>query len=121
MVGLAGRRVLVVEDEYYLATDAARALSARGVEVVGPFSGTEEALAALSRGHPDCAVLDINLGQGSNFALAGRLLDEGLPFLFFTGYDSEVIPARFAGVIRLEKPVDPARLAQAVEALCTGS
>jgi hypothetical protein len=33
---LRGHRILVVEDDYYLATDAARALRGAGAEVIGP-------------------------------------------------------------------------------------
>ncbi|WP_170267928.1 hypothetical protein [Methylobacterium oxalidis] len=33
---LAGRRVLVVEDQYLLACDMAQALGAEGAEVIGP-------------------------------------------------------------------------------------
>lgn len=118
---LASRRVMVVEDEYYIAIDAARVLVASGADVIGPYPRTEDALTALARGRPDCAVLDINLGRGSEFALAERLRQQRIPFLFFTGYDGDVIPARFADVTRLEKPVNPAHLVRAVEALCTTS
>ena len=33
---LTGRRILVVEDEYFIADDIARALTSLGAEVVGP-------------------------------------------------------------------------------------
>ena len=46
---LRGARVLVVEDEYYIADDLRRALEAAGAEVVGPFSTIEKANCGSSR------------------------------------------------------------------------
>ncbi len=53
---LGGKTVLVIEDEYYLATDVARALQGAGAEVLGPYSseadarGTRGASAGRRRG-----------------------------------------------------------------------
>ena len=41
-------RVLIVEDEYYLAADLAEALQARGARIVGPVGTFDEALAAVA-------------------------------------------------------------------------
>ena len=43
------------------------------------------------------------------------LKDRGIPFVFFTGYDQEVIPKTFAHVERLEKPVEPQQIVRAIE------
>lgn len=119
MADLEARRVLVVEDEFYLARDLAETLKAQGAAIMGPFPRRDAALAALAGETPDCAVIDVNLGGGADFGLADELQARGVPFLFFTGYDPEVIPERFSGVRRMEKPVDSLRLASAVEALCS--
>ena len=118
MKELNGCCILVVEDEYYLARDLQQTLKAAGARVMGPFPGEEEALAAMERDPPHCAIIDVNLGGGAEFALADVLQARGVPFLFFTGYDREVIPARFSGVTRLEKPVDATRLMRAARAIC---
>ena len=117
---LKGHCVLVVEDEYYLAKDVRQTLKAEGAEIMGPFPRLEEAMAALVDRTPHCAILDVNLGQGASFDLADELRARGVPFLFFTGYDREVIPSRFADVPRLEKPVDAPRLVTAAVAVCGG-
>ncbi len=44
---LDGQRILVAEDEFYLAGDTARALEAVGAAVLGPYSGEEAALESL--------------------------------------------------------------------------
>jgi DNA-binding response OmpR family regulator len=115
---LAGRRVMVVEDEYYLAMDVATALTEAGAEVAGPFADYRVALKDLETRIPDCAVLDVNLGEGPSFDLPRILRMRTIPFLFFTGYDASAIPAEFAHVPRLEKPVTTARLLQAIADCC---
>ena len=115
---LAGRKVLVVEDAFYLAMDVKAALQGVGAEVIGPFAEVEDALASLERRPPHCAVLDVNLGVGASFDLARALKRRAVPFLFFTGYDQSAIPAEFADVLRLEKPVDSARVVSALENCC---
>jgi CheY-like chemotaxis protein len=59
---LRDRRLLVIEDDYLLASDLAEALAAHGAEVIGPAASVEGALALLAtNGKIDAAVLDINL------------------------------------------------------------
>ncbi|KMO44998.1 methyltransferase [Methylobacterium tarhaniae] len=118
---LTGRRVLVVEDDFYLATDAARALEGAGAEVVGPCASEEDARAELDEQRLDAVVVDINLGPGPSFKLAKTLKDRGIPFVFTTGYDAEVIPAEFAGVERLEKPFQLRQIVGAVAKLTTAA
>jgi DNA-binding response OmpR family regulator len=116
---LSGHRILVVEDDYYLATDSARALRGAGAEVIGPCSSDEEARDALAKQRPDAALVDINLGPGPTFKLAETLKDAGIPFVFVTGYDQNVIPAEFDTVERLEKPMQLRRVVGAVSKLLT--
>lgn len=109
MSGLAdlnGHHILVVEDDYYLATDTARALMRAGADVLGPCS-TEEAARREIEGMPiTAAVLDINLRGARSFSLARELKERAIPFLFVTGYDQGVIPADLHGAPRLQKPVE---------------
>ncbi|AWN51069.1 PAS domain-containing protein [Methylobacterium sp. 17Sr1-1] len=114
---LSGLRVLVIEDDYYLATDAARGLRGAGAEVLGPSSTGEDVRAELTQQRPDAAVIDINLGDGPSFALAETLKDQGIPFVFITGYNQEIIPAKFNDIERLEKPVQLRQIVDAVAKL----
>lgn len=114
---LSGRRVLVVEDDFYLATDTARALQGAGADVLGPCASEEDARAELDEQRPDVAVVDINLGSGPSFKLAEALKDRGIPFVFTTGYDAEVIPVEFEGVERLGKPLQLRQIVAAVAKL----
>jgi len=97
-------RVLVVEDEYYLADDLAQAITRSGAEVVGPVGSLQEAEAIVDVRQFDVAVLDMNLRGRMAHDLADRLRDAGVPFLLTTGYNESSIPERFRDVPRIEKP-----------------
>jgi DNA-binding response OmpR family regulator len=111
---LRGRRVLVVEDEYFIADDLARTIEDAGAEVVGPASTSEAAFALLDGPPIDLAVLDISLAGAVNFTLADELARRNVPFVFATGYDAEMIPARHANRIRWQKPFQVDELVRAL-------
>ena len=117
---LQGARVLVVEDEYYIADDLRRELIAAGARVVGPVSTVPAAFEAIDRGEFDCAVIDLNLHGVSAVSVANRLIEEGKSFAIATGYGSDVVPDRLKGVPRIEKPFDPPALLRLVLTLSCG-
>ncbi len=102
---LAGRRILVVEDEYILAQCLCELLEGDGAEVLGPVGNLQDAGALLdSIALPDAAILDINLGGENVFPVADRLSSGQVPLLFTSGYDRELVPARYAGSMQCTKP-----------------
>jgi CheY-like chemotaxis protein len=113
--GVAGRRVLVVEDEYLLATKIAGELAKLGLETIGPVGTVKRALDLVEHsGHLDGAVLDIKLRDGVVYPVAEALRARGVPFVFTTGYSEHAIPDRYKYVARYEKPFDPAQVARAL-------
>jgi len=87
-VRIAGRRVLVVEDEYLLANRIAGEFTKLGVETIGPANTVERALDLVKHGgHLDGAVLDIKVRGDMVFPVAEALRARGVPFVFATGYD----------------------------------
>lgn len=113
-MALDGIRVLVVEDDYFIADEICNTLRAHGAEVLGPSPDIEHGR-RLARSEPiDCAVLDINLQGDLAFNLANELRQRGTPAIFATGYDDSVLPAEFSDAVRLEKPVNLRALLQAV-------
>ena len=101
---LIGARVLIVEDEYYLADDLSRSLTEAGAEVVGPVNSVEEAERLVAGGRLDCAVLDMNLRGEFAFAVAERLGGASVPFVVATGYNQSSLPDALKNVPRIEKP-----------------
>jgi PAS domain S-box-containing protein len=103
---LSGRTVLVIEDDFYTASDTAAAVRGAGANVLGPCPSLEATLEVLERETPTHAVLDLNLGgRGPRFEIAHLLRARGVPFVFVTGYDPDVIPADLEDVVLLQKPV----------------
>jgi CheY-like chemotaxis protein len=114
---LNGARILVVEDEYYIADDLRRILASAGAEVVGPVSTVSKAVEVIERGEFDCAVLDLNLHGSSAVPVADRLLAAGKSFAIATGYAISALPEWLRNVPRIEKPFDPPALLQLVRQL----
>lgn len=112
-------RVLVVEDEFFIADDIAGALRALGAEVVGPVPCLADAMAMLdTSGRIDFAVLDLNLEGEAGFPVGDALAARGVPFVFATGYDRGFLPPRFRDVPYWEKPFEPRLLATALRNFC---
>ncbi len=107
---LGGQRILIAEDEFYLAGDTARALEAVGATVLGPYAGEAAALDGLGRAAPTGAVVDIDLGGRLSFVLARALAARGVPFAFVTGHEALTLPPDLAEVPRLVKPVELRRV-----------
>lgn len=108
-------RILIVEDEYYLAADLAEALRARGAEVVGPVGTFEEAMAAVDADGIDQVVLDMDLRGDMGYAIAEKLDAAGIPYLIATGYSGESLPEPLRDKPRIEKPFRPEKVAELLQ------
>ncbi|MCL9998977.1 MAG: response regulator [Erythrobacter sp.] len=103
---LSNRRILVVEDEYFLADELRCELESAGATIVGPVGGILPALAAIDASQQlDGAILDVNLNGEKVFPAAQILQDRNVPILFLSGYDKAVIPQQFEIVPHCRKPV----------------
>ena len=102
---VAGRRVLVVEDDFVIANVIAEAFRAQGAHIVGPAGNLKDALAiATGKEHIDGAVLDVNLRGEMVYPVADVLRSKGVPIVFTTGYDTGDVVSRFADAPCLQKP-----------------
>ena len=118
---LQGRRILVVEDDYLIAHELASLLEEAGATILGPVPSVEDALALLDRENDvDGAVLDMNLAGTDVLPVADALSGRQVPFMFTTGYNSDVIPARYAHVPYCGKPLDVAKVPDVVARLISG-
>ena len=120
-----GVRLLIVEDEYFVAQDLADHFHDLGVDVLGPAGTVADALSLLRSNEVDCAVLDVNLRGERVYAVADVLREKNVTFVFASGYGSELEPAVYADVPRCIKPVDFAvltkTLADQIDARRTGT
>ncbi len=113
------RRILIVDDDPLLLAFLTEVISHAGYLTQTAGSG-EEALALVSKGEPDMALLDITMPGMSGLELAARLKqDTAVPFMFLSAIDdteSAKQAAAHGAVGYLVKPVDAARLMPAFEA-----
>lgn len=104
---LRGKRVLIAEDDGMIAVLFETVLDDLGMTVAGVAQTVAEALALIepANGRLDAALLDVNLRGEPVFPVADTLMSRGIGFVFLTGYDGGSLPARFAAVRVLHKPI----------------
>jgi CheY-like chemotaxis protein len=85
---LAGRRILLVEDEAIVSMILEDMLVELGCEIVGPASRLDQALDMLDSESFEAVVLDLNLNGVPTYPVADALAERGVPFLFSTGYNN---------------------------------
>lgn len=101
-MGEQALRILVVEDDFFVAQKLANEIRERGDEVVGPFADASDAIERLDR--VQAAILDVRVKDGTTFPVADTLINSGIPFVFLTAYDRSHIPSRFHGHGIYSKP-----------------
>jgi len=109
-------KALLVDDERLARVELRRLLESHPeVQVVGEASHVEEALAAIKSLSPDLVFLDVQMPGATGFDLLERI-DCAIPeVIFVTAYDEHALKAfEFNALDYLLKPIDPARLAEAV-------
>ncbi|RMF66412.1 MAG: DNA-binding response regulator [Calditrichaeota bacterium] len=112
-------RTLLVDDEPLALQRLRRLLRPHAgvIEIVGEAGGGEEALRLIRELQPDLIFLDIQMPECNGFEVLERLDDPPL-IIFSTAYDEFALKAFETNAIDyLVKPVDPRRLARAVEKL----
>ena len=103
---LAGKHVLVVEDEFLVAMDIETELHESGARVT--CAGTLAiAEACAKRERFDAAILDVNLHGKVSYPVADYLRQEHVPFVFHTGQgEKRTLAERYPGVEVCNKPCD---------------
>ncbi|HEX2764276.1 MAG TPA: response regulator [Allosphingosinicella sp.] len=114
---LAGKRILIAEDEPILAMLLEDLLTDLGCVVVGPALRLRDAEEMAREEELDGALLDVNMGDGRTFEVARILAERGIPFCFSTGYGAAGIEPAFCDALVLQKPYRQADLATALGSL----
>jgi DNA-binding response OmpR family regulator len=98
---LAGRSILVVEDEPLIALDIAGLFESAGAKVRTTKS-LAEALELVAQDAWSGAVLDYRLGHDDVRRLCQHLGERGIPFMFYTGLAE--LPETYPGALVVHKP-----------------
>jgi DNA-binding response OmpR family regulator len=112
---LAGKAVMVIEDDYVIAQSLVLLLRSAGAEVIGPFGWLDEARRhAASDVHIDAALVDVNLHGEFSYPAVDVLLSRGVHVIFMTGYARDSIKPAYAGCAVCTKPFSRADIIEAM-------
>lgn len=108
--GVDRARVLILEDEYFIADDLAKAVRTFGAEVVGPFASCDDALDAATTEPLSLAIVDIDLNGDLAYPVVDVLKERGIPTVFATGLTRKMIHDRYRDIPLWTKPYLPSML-----------
>lgn len=102
--GLAGRRILIVEDDSFIALALEEILGEHGLVIVGAAKNVSAALHLAASERLDIALLDVNIGPEKVDPVADLLAGRDCPFVFTTGYGRAGLPEAHSSRAIVEKP-----------------
>ncbi len=111
-------KALLIDDERLARSELRRLLKAHPeIEIVGEAANAEQAEEKIRALTPDLIFLDVQMPGRTGFELLANLADAPR-VIFTTAYDQYALKAfDFGALDYLLKPIDPARLAQALARL----
>jgi CheY-like chemotaxis protein len=112
------RRILIVEDQLFLALSVATVLEDAGYEPVGPVSQLVTAIGIALKESLDAALLDVDLEGQSAQPIAEILTRRGIPFAVVTSYDRARLPAAMSGRPYIRKPFTDSEIKDVVARMC---
>ncbi len=113
---MADIRVLIVEDDPFIAMDIESAVAEQlgdGVELIIVESVAEAR--RMTAQQLACALLDIDVVGGKTFDVASTLQESGTPFAFVSGSAPHEVPATLRGARFLRKPFSTREVAAFVK------
>ena len=110
-------RVLILEDDPFIAMDLQGILESDGHCVVGAVASVGDARAHMTD-QLDYALLDVDVADGKSFAIAEELQDRCIPFAFVSGSRPSELPAPLREADFIAKPYDEAVILRSVGACC---
>lgn len=117
MTMLAGRQVLVVEDEMLVLMGTEGILLDLGCTTVMAAGSVEAALTIIAEERIDAVLLDLNLGGDISYPVADALRAKDIPFAFTTGYGDAVLRPVDLSHPLLTKPYSVTELVETLRAL----
>ena len=101
---LTGRRILIVEDDPFIALALEETLREHGLLIAGVARKLKQALNLIDSETIDLALLDVNIGEDKIDPVADILAARNCPFVFTTGYGRAGLPETHASRLIVEKP-----------------
>lgn len=101
---MAGRNILIVEDEPLIAMMLEDFVESLGHSPAGTADNIDEALQCIERGGFDLVILDVNLGADECWPVADTLAARSIPFILATGGHVTPPPSHHANAPTLSKP-----------------
>ena len=117
---LAGKSVLIVEDEFLIGLMFIKEIAGAGGTCIGPVTSVAEALKELESRIVDLVILDAKLVDGSGADLAVCLEERRIPFVVVSGYDKVDLPDGLRRAPFIAKPISVPVLLEAIEGLNAG-
>lgn len=115
--GIAGRRVLLIEDSPVVAPYTVEVLEELGCEVLGPAPNIAMARELIEQGGFDAAIVDVHIRGERIFNMCELLEAQGVPFVFTSGYADWQMPEKWQQRPRLQKPYTLPQVEEALRAL----
>jgi DNA-binding response OmpR family regulator len=111
---IKGIKILIVEDEPFIAFDLMMAIEDAGAIAIGPAATVAEAIDFLHNDQPDAAIADVHLPDGTIAAFLDAL-PKGVSVVVHTGVGLPPdVRARHPDVPVFSKPTSPAQLLERI-------
>jgi DNA-binding response OmpR family regulator len=110
-------RVLILEDDPFIAMDLQGILESEGHHVVGAVASVGDARPHLADGL-DYALLDVDVADGKSFAIAEELQDRCIPFAFVSASRPSDVPRLLQDVDFIPKPYEEEAILRSVGERC---
>ncbi|MGO4707130.1 response regulator [Microvirga sp. 2MCAF38] len=98
-------RILILEDDPFIALDLQWIVESEGHEVVGNFNSVWDAREHLHDDF-DYALLDIDVIGGKSFSIAGELQRRRIPFAFVSASEPSELPSHLSAACFIAKPFE---------------
>jgi CheY-like chemotaxis protein len=117
-VGRALRRIMVIEDNTFLALALEETLAHLGHQVTASAQRLDQALQLLEQADFDCAIVDVDLHGLDAFPLLDRLRQRAIRYVLATGLPLSEIPEHYRRDVLVTKPYDVNELERAIAKAC---
>lgn len=106
-------RILILEDDPFIASDLQTILEDEGHEVMGVFGSLAEAYEHLDDDF-DYALLDVDVVGGKSFGVAAALTERDIPFAFVSASQPGDLPQSLRQAAFIPKPFEESAILESI-------